>query len=79
MIILAKTTVDWFKYSSGVINTCYSSTIKTYLHAMSIVGFDDNNWIVKNSWSTDWGEKGFLRMSKLNCNSIVQMIVPVVK
>jgi len=61
--ILAKTTIDWFNYSSGKINTCYASTVKTYLHAMSIVGFDSENWIVKNSWSTDWGEKGFVRVS----------------
>ena len=30
-------------------------------HAVNIIGWDDNKgaWLVKNSWGTDWGEKGY--------------------
>jgi hypothetical protein len=34
-------------------------------HVVAIVGYDDsqNCWIVKNSWGTKWGEKGYFRMA----------------
>lgn len=34
-------------------------------HAVSIVGYDDSvrAFIIRNSWGTNWGEKGFIRVS----------------
>jgi hypothetical protein len=34
-------------------------------HVVAIVGYDDSQqcWIVKNSWGTKWGEKGWFRMA----------------
>lgn len=34
-------------------------------HAVSIVGFNDleKYWIVRNSWGSDWGENGFVRVA----------------
>jgi C1A family cysteine protease len=38
-------------------------------HAISLVGWDDNPpeggggcWILRNSWNTDWGENGYMRI-----------------
>lgn len=33
-------------------------------HAMLIVGYDedDKSWLVKNSWGTGWGDKGYVRI-----------------
>ena len=33
-------------------------------HAVSAVGYNEegNYWIVRNSWSTSWGEDGYIRM-----------------
>lgn len=31
-------------------------------HALCIVGWDETGWIVQNSWSTIWGNKGFLHL-----------------
>ena len=38
-------------------------------HAISLVGWDDNPpeggggcWILRNSWNTDWGESGYMRI-----------------
>ncbi|OTF72132.1 hypothetical protein BLA29_014704, partial [Euroglyphus maynei] len=33
-------------------------------HAVVIVGWDEKSWIVKNSWGTGWGDKGFFRMKR---------------
>jgi len=37
-------------------------------HAVLATGFGTENgidyWIVKNSWSTDWGEKGYFRIKR---------------
>jgi C1A family cysteine protease len=54
---------DFMVYSEGV----YKRTSKKALggHAVSIVGYDDASraWIIRNSWSESWGEKGFAHIS----------------
>lgn len=59
-------------------NTYYYSGSNTSNHAVLIVGWDDNKvvtgknsgkpskkgaWIIRNSWGTHWGEKGFFYVS----------------
>ena len=53
---------------------CGCSSDQRKNHAVTIVGFgqDTSNanarckkfWLVKNSWGTDWGEKGFMRVCR---------------
>ncbi|MBN2055262.1 hypothetical protein JW905_10090 [bacterium] len=51
-------------------------------HAIAIIGWNDeeNSWIVKNSWGTDWGELGWFRIKRGNCtigiNSIALSMEP---
>merc|ERR1711871_1132192 len=33
-------------------------------HAVTVVGYDEESYIVKNSWGTAWGEHGFIRMAR---------------
>lgn len=58
---------DFYSYSSGI----YQHVTGTLegLHAVSVVGYDDKEqyWIVKNSWRSDWGENGYVRIAYGQC------------
>lgn len=52
---------DFYNYKGGVYRK--TSTAKyDGDHAICCVGFDEKQkaWICKNSWSTKWGEKGYI-------------------
>jgi cathepsin L len=71
------------QYSGGVYNepACSSSNPD---HAVCVVGYGVDGglkwWIVKNSWGTDWGESGYIRMTRdkgNQCGIATEGIVPV--
>jgi C1A family cysteine protease len=49
-------------YRSGILKSCPGQVD----HCVQAVGYDDTNsppyWIVRNSWATSWGEKGYIRV-----------------
>ncbi|XVE88192.1 hypothetical protein DITRI_Ditri19aG0049000 [Diplodiscus trichospermus] len=53
-------------YESGV----FSGECGTYLdHAVTAIGYGISSagtkyWLMKNSWGTDWGEKGYMRLKR---------------
>merc|ERR1711963_934066 len=50
-------------YKSGVFDQCTDTTIN---HAVLAVGYGTENgkdyWLVKNSWGTNWGDGGYIKM-----------------
>ena len=53
-------------YSSGVLTSSNCGT--TLDHGVLIVGYGTENgidyWLVKNSWSTTWGDKGYVKIAR---------------
>uniref|UniRef100_A0AC34GUY5 Peptidase C1A papain C-terminal domain-containing protein n=1 Tax=Panagrolaimus sp. ES5 TaxID=591445 RepID=A0AC34GUY5_9BILA len=57
---------SFMSYKSGVIDfpaaECKLNSLGK--HAMVIVGYTPDYWIIKNSWGPDWGENGFVRVKR---------------
>jgi len=62
--------VPFLHYDGGVFNGCSTkngTTGTTLDHGVQLVGYgfdqglSQNYWIIRNSWSTSWGENGFIR------------------
>lgn len=58
---------DFFSYGSGIYRHV-SGNLSGY-HAICLVGYDDAQacWIAKNSWGTNWGDRGFFRIRYGEC------------
>jgi cathepsin L len=58
---------SWSFYSGGIFNGCSLNDIDLD-HAVQAVGYGTENgkdyWIVRNSWGSGWGERGFIRLLK---------------
>ena len=54
---------DFYYYRGGVYEHRWGP--RAGGHVMALVGYDDEDrcWIVKNSWGSDWGENGWVRIS----------------
>lgn len=57
----------WRLYKSGYVTQCGGTNLN---HGVLIVGAGHNNdqnlnfWKIKNSWTTTWGEKGYIRIQR---------------
>ncbi|KAH3734416.1 hypothetical protein DPMN_040856 [Dreissena polymorpha] len=54
-------------YQGGVFYDPSCSSTAIGRHAVLVVGYGSspsNYWLVKNSWSSGWGEEGYIRMAK---------------
>lgn len=64
----------WSLYSSGILRICGNNVN----HGVLLVGVDDNAWKIKNSWGTNWGENGYIRIAKGNtCGVCTHGLYPV--
>jgi len=61
-VILASYSTVFNNYEKGVINNATACGTSCD-HAVTAVGFTSSYYIIKNSWSTAWGESGFARIA----------------
>ena len=72
---LMKVTRAFLHYLSGVFEDPICAQVIKTNHALLLVGYGTDPkggpyWLMKNSWGTQWGENGYVRMtqdSNKNC------------
>ena len=76
--VLAKGTLSvvvdatlWGPYRSGIFTNCGSNYDTN--HAVNIVGVnvDEGYWIIRNSWGTWWGDKGYIKLALVSTHAII--------
>jgi C1A family cysteine protease len=67
-----KVTESFQAYAGGIFDEFATmSSPRDVNHAIVLVGWDDSKkaWLLKNSWGTEWGEKGYMWI-EYGCNNI---------
>jgi C1A family cysteine protease len=72
---------DFYYYTEGVYEHLWGDLIG--YHLVSMVGYNENDdyWICKNSWGTDWGEGGWFRIGYGQCaieNNNAYIVPPII-
>jgi cathepsin L len=53
----------WHLYETGIFDGC-NQTNPDIDHVVQLVGYGPDYWLVRNSWSSLWGEIGYIRLKK---------------
>ena len=61
LAIIIRADSGWTFYSGGVFQ-CFS--FYSYNHVVQLIGYTSEYWIIKNQWGTDWGEEGYMRITR---------------
>ena len=51
----------WSYYSGGIFEC---SSYASLNHVVQLVGYTEDYWIIKNEWGDDWGEDGYMRITR---------------
>jgi hypothetical protein len=54
----------WYDYTGGVFDGCDTSKHIIIDHAVQLVGYTEDAWLVRNSWGRLWGEEGYIRLAR---------------
>lgn len=52
---------NWNDYSTGIFNCHPTARID---HAVLLVGYGPDYWLIKNQWGADWGQDGYITVSR---------------
>lgn len=55
---------NWGRYGGGIFEGGCSSNSCSIDHAVQAVGYDTDYWLIRNSWGRNWGEGGYIRLSR---------------
>ncbi|KAL7631756.1 UNVERIFIED_CONTAM: hypothetical protein RMT77_017937 [Armadillidium vulgare] len=70
--VISANYLSFIYYRSGIYYNAYCND-GFPTHAVLVVGYGQEDgheyWLVKNSWGTDWGEEGYIRMSRNKDNN----------
>lgn len=61
-IVIDANPLIYRNYRSGILND--SSCTTRCNHAVTLVGYTPDAWIIKNSWGSNWGENGYFRVAR---------------
>ena len=60
-------------YQSGIVKNCYRNELN---HAVTAVGWgvmaNDEYFLIKNSWGSHWGDKGYIRLHTWNACGVCE-------
>jgi cathepsin L len=65
---------NWGNYGGGIfeggckIPIVWKTDICNLDHAVVVVGYTSEYWLIRNSWGGAWGEKGYIRLTRKNDN-----------
>jgi len=55
---------NWGRYGGGIFSGGCSSNSCSINHAVLAVGYDQDYWLIRNSWGSSWGESGYIRLTR---------------
>lgn len=65
-------------YGGGIFDGCSSSPDGAVIdHAVQLVGYAEDYWLIRNSWGPSWGEDGYIRLSRKNDRHHFQDMKPL--
>ncbi|KAG2426519.1 hypothetical protein HXX76_011746 [Chlamydomonas incerta] len=67
VVALVHASADWYAVNAthDEFNGTCSHQLGDANHAVVIVGYTPEHWIIKNSWGTKWGKGGFMRLKRV--------------
>lgn len=63
-------------YGGGIFNGCTGQTGAIINHAVQAVGYAEDYWLIRNSWGANWGENGYIRLSRSKDSVLVPDVEP---
>lgn len=72
-VSVAVDATNWSAYITGTFNDCASQMN----HAVLAVGYTSDHYIIKNSWTSAWGEDGYMMLARGNTCGVLNTMVVV--